>query len=278
MKSTFDYVSEQASKITTRAYSTSFSLGIHCLGKRFHRHIYNIYGFVRFADEIVDTFHNYNKAILLDEFRRDTWNAIGRRISLNPVLNSFQATYHQYGITAELVERFLKSMEFDLHKTRYDTESYAEYIYGSAEVVGLMCLKVFTEGDEMLYEKLKPYACKLGAAFQKVNFLRDIKDDHDNLGRVYFPGVDLKRMSPCEKNSIEKDIDKDFQEALDGIRMLPEDSRFGVYVAYMYYRSLFAKIKSLPSASIMMERIRINNYYKMWLLFYSFCRHSLRLI
>ena len=278
MKSIFDSVSEETSKITTRAYSTSFSLGIFCLGRRFHRHIYNIYGFVRLADEIVDSFHDYNKEQLLDEFRKDTWNAIERRISLNPVLNAFQKTYHQSGITPDLVSSFLKSMEYDLHKNRYDADGYNEYIYGSAEVVGLMCLRVFTEGDDNLYYRLRPYARKLGAAFQKVNFLRDVKDDQENLGRIYFPGVNLAHMSACDKKRIETDIEEDFRQALEGIRMLPGDTRFGVYVAYMYYRSLFAKIKSLPSARIMMERIRINNYYKMWLLCYSYCRHSLRLL
>ncbi len=278
MKSTFDLVSEETSKMTTRAYSTSFSLGIFCLGRRFHRHIYNIYGFVRLADEIVDSFHDYNKEVLLEEFRKDTWNAIGRRLSLNPVLNAFQHTYHKFGIAPDLVDSFLKSMEFDLHKNRYDADGYNEYIYGSAEVVGLMCLRVFTEGDEKLYNKLRPFARKLGAAFQKVNFLRDVKDDQENLGRIYFPGVNLSQMSPCEKQRIEMDIEEDFRQSLEGIRMLPADTRFGVYVAYMYYRSLFAKIKSLPSARIMMERIRINNYYKMWLLCYSYCRHSLRML
>jgi phytoene/squalene synthetase len=278
MKKLFDDVSIATSKLVTRAYSTSFSMGIYCLAPRLRNPVYSVYGFVRCADEIVDTFHAYNKAELLDEFERDTWRAIERGISINPVLNAFQAVYHQYKFPSDLVHAFLKSMRYDLDKTTYDAEGYNEYIYGSAEVVGLMCLRVFTEGDERLYKLLKPYARKLGAAFQKVNFLRDIQDDFEELGRVYFPGVDLRHMTEDDKVRIERDIEYDFREALVGLKLLPTTSRFGVYVAYMYYISLFSKIRALPSARIMMQRIRINNYRKIWLLFYSYFRHSLQLI
>ena len=278
MKEIYDTLSVSISKSATRAYSTSFSLGIYCLNQRFHAPIYGIYGFVRFADEIVDTFHNFNKLELLDEFERDTYLAIDRKISLNPILNSFQSVYHKYNLGPDLVASFLKSMRFDLTKNNYEHDAYNEYIYGSAEVVGLMCLKVFTEGDESRYRILKPYAQKLGAAFQKVNFLRDIKNDHEYLGRVYFPGVDLARMTNDDKAQIEADIEADFRESLEGIRMLPKGSRFGVYVAFMYYHNLFSKIKSVPSTQIMIERIRITNYRKVWLLLCSYIRHSFELI
>jgi len=278
MKSIFDEVSVATSKLATRAYSTSFSLGIYCLNKRFHKPIYSIYGFVRFADEIVDTFHEFNKEELLNEFERDTWLAIDRGISLNPVLNSFQAVFREYKISNDLVASFLKSMRDDLIKERYEEVGYNEYIYGSAEVVGLMCLKVFTEGDEQLYNSLRPYARKLGAAFQKVNFLRDVKNDVETLGRMYFPGISLNSITENDKKIIERDIEEDFMVALEGIKLLPKGTRFGVYVAYMYYRSLFSKIKALPSARIMMERIRITNYRKICLLFCSYFRHSFELI
>jgi len=278
MKEIFDKVSLKASKITTQYYSTSFSLGIVCLNKRFRDPIFSIYGFVRFADEIVDTFHNYNKRQLLDEFERETYLAIDRKISLNPILNSFQAVYHQYHIDQELVESFLLSMRLDLHRATYETETYNQYIYGSAEVVGLMCLKVFCQNDADLYNKLKPYAQKLGAAFQKVNFLRDANSDFKELGRVYFPDINLMNLTEHQKQLIEYDIEGDFHAALQGIKMLPATSRFGVYVAYVYYYALFTKIKALPSARIMAERIRINNYRKIWLLCCSYCRHSLRWI
>jgi phytoene/squalene synthetase len=278
MKSIFDTVSLATSKMATRAYSTSFSLGIHCLKRRFHGPIYSIYGFVRFADEIVDSFHGYDKEVLLNEFERDTYLAIERKISLNPVLNSFQAVVHQYNIGQDLIIHFLKSMRFDLSKTKYDDSSYNEYIFGSAEVVGLMCLKVFTEGNDELYRVLTPGARKLGAAFQKVNFLRDIKSDYESLGRIYFPGVNIANMSSCDKASIERDIQADFDEALDGIKLLPMGTRFGVYVAYIYYKNLFLKIKSTPPSQIMISRIRIPNYQKLLLLCTSYFRHRLRLI
>lgn len=274
MKSLFDKVSLSASKMVTRTYSTSFSLGINCLHQKFHDAIYSIYGFVRFADEIVDSFHEYDKAELLTEFNQETYKAIERKISLNPILNSFQAAVNEYNIEMELIDCFLQSMEMDLHQHEHNQTSYTQYILGSAEVVGLMCLRVFTERNEPLYQQLKPYSMRLGAAFQKVNFLRDLQADYAFLGRIYFPSVDLQQFSDSEKQQIEQEIQKDFDEALLGIRMLPVSSRFGVYVAYVYYKALFAKIKSIPSARIMQERIRINNYKKVSLLAGSYLKHS----
>ena len=278
MKQLFDDVSVACSKITTRAYSSSFSIGIHCLDKSLHSPIYSIYGFVRFADEIVDTFHAYNKEELLDEFKKATWQAIDRKISINPILNSFQHVVHTYNIEPELIETFLQSMETDLNKTMHSKNSYEQYILGSAEVVGLMCLRVFTNNDNILYGKLKRPAQKLGAAFQKVNFLRDLKNDYEGLGRVYFPGINFTAFSEQEKKKIEAEIETDFKEAVDGIRLLPKTSRFGVYVAYVYYMSLFNKIRAIPSARILMERVRISNSKKIHLLLTSFLRHSLSLL
>ena len=278
MKQLFDEVSAISSKLTTRKYSTSFSLGIYCLNKSIHAPIYNIYGFVRFADEIVDSFHGYNKALLLKEFREDTYKAIDRGISLNPILNSFQDVVRKYNIEKELIDCFLNSMEMDLHTSEHTVDSYNDYILGSAEVVGLMCLRVFTNGDESSYQKLKPAAMKLGAAFQKINFLRDLKDDYKTLSRVYFPNVDMKTFSQREKVEIEKDIEADFAFALEGIKQLPIAARFGVYVAYVYYYALFTKIKNISSYQIMAERIRISNYQKIGLLARSYFKHSLRLL
>ncbi len=278
MKSLFDDVSAACSRLTTRAYSTSFSLGIHCLDKHLHEPIYAIYGFVRFADEIVDSFHDYNKKELLEEFKKETWLAIDRKISLNPILNSFQHTVNTYNIDRELIEVFLKSMEMDLKKMTYSGDAYDEYIVGSAEVVGLMCLRVFVEKDDALYEKLVPAARKLGAAFQKVNFLRDLKSDYEFLGRVYFPGVAFGSFSDTEKRNIEADISNDFKEAFIGIKQLPKAARFGVYVAYMYYRSLYKKIRSVPSSRILMDRVRISNPKKVGLLVTSYFRHSLSIL
>lgn len=277
-KQLFDKVSDSASRITTRSYSTSFSLGILCIHKRLRKAIYNIYGFVRFADEIVDTFHDYDKRTLLEEFKVDTYKAIERGISTNPILNSFQHVVNEYNIEHELIDCFLHSMEKDLEETGHDRCSYDEYILGSAEVVGLMCLHVFTEGDQEMYELLKPSAMRLGAAFQKVNFLRDLKDDYESLGRTYFPGVEMSQFSAIEKMKIEKEIEEDFAAAMEGVRKLPDSSRFGVYVACVYYMRLFRKIKSLPSDKILQKRIRIPNYQKLSLLFTSYFRHSLHLL
>ncbi len=264
--------------ITTRSYSTSFSLGIYCLAKKFHQPVYAIYGFVRFADEIVDSFHGYDKELLLKEFRQETVKAIDRNISLNPVLNSFQAVVHAYGIEMELVDSFLNSMETDLRKDSHNSDSYKGYIYGSAEVVGLMCLRVFTENNTARYLALKPAARSLGAAFQKVNFLRDLKSDVEVLGRVYFPGLNPGNFDVPDKQEIERDIEADFKAALEGIRSLPAGSRFGVYVAYIYYRQLFNKIRNIPPGRIMNERVRIPNHEKMLLLVASYLRHRFKLI
>jgi 15-cis-phytoene synthase len=277
MKQLFDRVSVECSKLTTRSYSTSFSLGIYCLNRQLHEPIYSIYGFVRFADEIVDTFHDFDKAILLQEFRQDTYTAIERKISLNPILNSFQDVVNRYNIERELIDCFLDSMEMDLSKQTYTIDNYKKYILGSAEVVGLMCLRVFTNGDEKMYQALKPAAMKLGSAFQKVNFLRDIQSDYNSLGRLYFPNVDMARFSDDDKEKINYEIEQEFNEALAGIKQLPSSSRFGVYVAYVYYKALFNKIKSLPSAKIMNERVRIPNVQKMTLLAGSYFKHSLRM-
>ena len=278
MKALFDNVSCKVSKITTKTYSTSFSLGIYCLNSRFHEQIYNIYGFVRFADEIVDSFHDFDKETLLKEFREDTYKAIERKISVNPVLNAFQKVVHEQHIEMELIDSFLNSMERDLNVNTHDSQSYDQYIYGSAEVVGLMCLRVFTERNEDNYQFLKPFARRLGAAFQKVNFLRDIQNDYKILDRIYFPGVNLDNFSPNDKIQIEADIEADFEEALKGIKQLPTGSRFGVYVAYIYYRSLFNKIRNVPPNQILNERVRIPNYEKLYLLLASYFRHAFRLI
>ena len=274
----YDRVCLKASRHTTRSYSTSFSLGIRSLHKRFHDPIYAIYGFVRFADEIVDTFHDHDKVDLMARFRADTYKAIEDGISLNPILHSFQRVVNSYGIEEELYDTFLRSMEMDLTDHAHDRESYELYILGSAEVVGLMCLRVFCEGDDALYQRLKPSAMRLGAAFQKVNFLRDLKDDHVNLGRTYFPGVDVRNMSAEDKRRIEGEIDDDFRAALEGIRQLPQGARFGVYMAYIYYMNLFRKIQALPTERILQERVRVRNRRKIALLTTSYLKHSFGLL
>ncbi len=278
MKELFDKVSAHTSRYTTRKYSTSFSLGIYCLNKRLHESIYNIYGFVRFADEIVDTFLDFDRAELLNEFREETWKAIDRKISLNPILNSFQKTVNEYGIDRDLIECFLRSMEMDLSKSTHSGDSYKEYILGSAEVVGLMCLRVFTEGDRKMYVELKPAAMQLGAAFQKVNFLRDMHADFLSLGRVYFPNLKVNEFNAESKREIERDIEENFRLALEGIRKLPASSRLGVYVAYVYYNRLFKAIKNIEPQQVMKSRIRIPNHVKMGLLATSVVRHSMRMI
>jgi phytoene/squalene synthetase len=274
----FHTTSEQCSRMVTERYSTSFSSAIRMLHKDLRTPIFNIYGFVRFADEIVDTFHDYDKATLLLQFKKDTYDAIERGISLNPVLNSFQRTVNEYNIDHKLVDAFFKSMEMDLHKQEYDSDGYKEYIYGSAEVVGLMCLYVFCEGKKELYDKLEHSARALGAAFQKVNFLRDIKADYNGLSRVYFPGCDFNNFSERDKLEIEIDIEKDFIEAFQGIKKLPIKARFGVYVAYKYYMSLFKKIKRLQPAKVLDTRIRIPNYRKAMIVFRAGVKNQLRLI
>ena len=262
----FDQTTLECSKLITQRYSTSFTLGIKTLDKKFHLPIYAIYGFVRYADEIVDTFHDKDKQALLDQFRKDTYAAIDAGISLNPVLHAFQLMVNKYQIDKDLIEAFLHSMEMDLDFRIYNDSKYHEYIYGSAEVVGLMCLKVFCEGDQAMYERLREPACKLGAAFQKVNFLRDIKSDYEERGRVYFPGVDFTQFDKSAKMLIEEDIQKDFNDSLIGIERLPSGAKMGVKVAYLYYQKLFDKIKGLPAEVITQQRVRIPNSQKLSLL------------
>lgn len=274
----FHKVSNKCSEITTKEYSTSFSSAIRLLHKDLRQPIYNIYGFVRFADEIVDTFHDFDKASLLADFKKETYAAIERGIGLNPVLNSFQQTVNEYNIEHELVEAFFHSMEMDLSQKTYDTRNFNEYIYGSAEVVGLMCLHVFCEGKKEVCEKLKFAARSLGAAFQKVNFLRDIKADYNGLSRMYFPGCDFNNFTEFDKKQIEEDIHEDFKEAYAGILKLPMKSRFGVYVAYKYYMSLFKKIKRLEPARVLEARIRIPDYKKAMIVLRAGVKNQLGLI
>lgn len=278
MKALFDEVSEKTSRMVTNAYSTSFSLGVKFLAKKFHNPIYAIYGFVRFADEIVDSFHGYDKKALLKEFKADTYKAIEQGISLNPVLNNFQKVVNQYQIDYWLIDTFLHSMEMDLTEQTYTQEQYENYILGSAEVVGLMCLKVFVEGDEQKYNHLKHNAMKLGSAFQKINFLRDFKADVEGLGRMYFPQLLEKPFNDQTKKEIEEDILQDFKLGYEGIKQLPKDARFGVYVAYMYYFNLFKKISNMPVTRIMNERVRIPDNQKYALFFGSYLRHSFNLL
>ncbi len=278
MMELFHKVSNSCSRITTKEYSTSFSSAIRLLHKKLQAHIHNIYGFVRFADEIVDTFHTYDKSTLLAEFKQETYSAIKRKISLNPILHSFQLTVNYYHIDKEIIEVFFRSMELDLKKMRYDSNDYKEYIYGSAEVVGLMCLYVFCAGEIEKYENLKPFAKSLGAAFQKVNFLRDLKNDFEGLNRTYFPGCDLKNFTREDKESIEEEIERDFNHAYKGIMQLPVKARFGVYVAYKYYRTLFKKIKKLSPQTILAERIRIPNYGKVFILAEAGVRKQLKIL
>jgi phytoene/squalene synthetase len=278
MKQIFDDISQEMSALTTKRYSTSFSLGISFLSKDLHKPIYSIYGFVRFADEIVDSFHGFDKENLLAEFKVETYKSIAQGISLNPILNSFQWAVNKYQIPLDLIETFLNSMEMDLGKQIYDKATYEKYILGSAEVVGLMCLKVFVNGNEEEYERLKPSAMKLGSAFQKINFLRDLKADYQELGRTYFPGIDMQEFNATVKKEIEADIEKDFRAGYEGILQLPKEARFGVYMAYKYYFKLFKKIKTKSAHSILTERIRIPNYRKVRILFTSYLRHNLNLL
>jgi len=274
----FHLTSENCSRTVTKNYSTSFSSAIRMLHKDLRTPIYNIYGFVRFADEIVDTFHEYDKAALLEQFKTETFAAIERKISLNPVLNSFQRTVHAYNIDLKLIEAFFCSMEMDLNKQAYDCDEYKKYVYGSAEVVGLMCLYVFCEGKKELYDKLESSARSLGAAFQKVNFLRDIKADYNGLSRIYFPGCDFTNFTWSDKKAIEEDIHNDFRQAYQGITKLPLKARFGVYVAYRYYLSLFKKIKRMGPSKVLEKRIRIPNYYKALIILRAGVKNQLRLI
>jgi 15-cis-phytoene synthase len=270
---------QNTSALVTKMYSTSFSMGIRAFDKPLRAPIYNIYGFVRFADEIVDTFHDFDKETLFNRFRQDTYTALDEGISLNPILHSFQMTVREFGIDRKLIDAFLDSMEMDLHQQTYETrESYDTYIYGSAEVVGLMCLYVFVNGDQNEYDRLAPTARRLGAAFQKINFLRDIRSDFDDRGRVYFPGVDFNHFDNEQKIRIEKDIQADFDAGLEGIRQLPKSSRHGVYLAYIYYLQLFKKIRQSSAILVCEQRIRVADTHKVYLLFRSAVEHNLNLI
>jgi phytoene synthase len=279
MKMLFDSVSEKCSKLVTLSYSTSFSMATKTLGLSIRNHIFNIYSFVRFADEIVDTFHNYSKKNLLDRFELDLYHALEHQISLNPILNSFQITVNKYNIDHSLINSFLKSMRWDLQKKTYESnEEYNEYIYGSADVVGLMCLKVFVNGNELEFKKLSPYAIALGSAFQKVNFLRDLKNDFEKLDRSYFPGIDFKNFDEASKSRLISEINHNFKTALIGIKLLPKSSRLGVYTAYKYYLKLLVKLKNTPSQKIATSRIRVPNYQKIIILLVSYLKHQLKII
>ncbi|WP_109829935.1 phytoene/squalene synthase family protein [Reichenbachiella versicolor] len=279
MKKLFDEVSCRCSEYVTHHYSTSFSKAVTMLAPSIRSHIHNIYGFVRFADEIVDTFHDYDKETLLNEFENEYYKSLDRGISLNPILNSFQQTVKSFNIDNELVSAFLKSMRADLSVQKYeDVEEINEYIYGSADVVGLMCLKVFVGGDQDRYDHLKFSAMKLGSAFQKVNFLRDLKHDVQNLSRSYFPGINMESMTMTQRDQIIEDIEKDFADALIGIQQLPKEAKFGVYVAYIYYRRLLSKIKSMPLEELTNRRIRVSNTQKASLLLGSYFRYQLNLV
>ena len=280
MKELFDNVSHSCSKLVTKKYSTSFSLAVNMLSPKIRTDIYNIYGFVRFADEIVDTFHEYNKEELMAHFEKDYYIAKAQGISLNPILNSFQQTVNTYNIPDEMVQAFLRSMKADLHKTEYQTkEEYDAYIYGSADVVGLMCLKVFVNGDDAMFNELKDAAMRLGSAFQKVNFLRDLKDDFELLNRSYFPTIDLGKLDPASKQQIIDEIEEDFNYAFtNGVLKLPVEAKFGVYMAYRYYRRLLKKLNNVPSEKIMDTRIRISDPMKINLLARSYVKYKLNLI
>ena len=278
MKKLFDTVSQDCSRLVTNAYSTSFSLATKMLDASIRNHIYNIYGFVRFADEIVDSFHNHNKKYLLDNFEADLFTSIKDKISLNPILNSFQLTVNTFKIDHDLIKAFMKSMRLDLEKSTYKTQAeYEEYIYGSADVVGLMCLKVFVKGDEKKFNNLKKPAMALGSAFQKVNFLRDIKDDFQELERNYFPNVDFNNFNESSKLLIINEIETDFETSLTGILKLPKEARFGVYTAYKYYYKLLDILKKTPSINIQNTRIRVANYQKMIVFVRCYLRYKLNL-
>lgn len=278
MKKLFDELSYEVSKSTTKKYSTSFSLGILALHPSIRKAVYAVYGYVRLADEIVDSFHAYDKQMLLTRFSEQTDQALAEGISLNPILQSFQETVHKYKIDRNLIDLFLKSMEMDLHPVTYNSEKHKEYIVGSAEVVGLMCLQIFVDGSKDNYEALKPYAMTLGSAFQKVNFLRDLKDDYTILGRTYFPDVDMDDFNNDMKAYIEQDIEKEFKSALVGIKKLPASSKFGVYLAYKYYLSLFRKIRNASAQQILQGRVRIPNGQKMSLTMSSYIRYKMAIL
>ena len=279
MKKVFDEVSYSCSKKVTNTYSTSFSMACKMLSKNIRQDIYNIYGFVRFADEIVDSFHDYDRSMLFEEFNNDLERALKNKIHINPILNSFQITYHKYNINKELVTAFMDSMRKDLTVTKYNTQKeYENYIYGSADVVGLMCLKVFVKGDEKKYKILKNYAMRLGSAFQKVNFLRDYKLDIEILKRSYFPNIQLNNLNESTKKEIITDIEMDFKNALTGIKLLPIEAKFGVFMAYRYYNQLLKKLKKTPAPEIKNRRIRVPNLKKIELLTRSYVKYQLNLL
>ena len=274
----FNIVSVECSKLVTKTYSTSFSMAVKTLGPSIRNAIYSIYGFVRFADEIVDTFHDYDKEKLINDFEHDFYKGLEEGISLNPILNAFQLTVKKYNINDELIQAFLKSMKQDLHKVDYTSAEFNNYIYGSADVVGLMCLRVFVNGDEQRYEKLKMSAMRLGSAFQKVNFLRDLKDDVEMLNRSYFPGINILNLDNKAKSKIINEIEEDFKLAFEGIKKLPKEAKFGVYMAYVYYKCLLNKLKRTPSNEILGSRIRVSNPLKFGLLAKSFVTYKLNLL
>ena len=279
MKSIFDTVSFECSRTVTKSYSTSFSAAVKMLAPKIRQDIYNIYGFVRFADEIVDSFHDYNKEELFELFQKDLMAALQNKISLNPILNSFQHTVHKFNIPETMIAAFMKSMKLDLHKTTYQSlEEYKDYIYGSADVVGLMCLKVFVDGDQKMFDDLKHSAMRLGSAFQKVNFLRDLKADYEDLNRTYFPNTDLSKLDETSKNEIIKEIEADFAAGFQGIVNLPLEAKFGVYTAYIYYKKLLSKLKKTPSLEIKNTRIRVPDYQKFGLLARCYVSYRLNLI
>jgi phytoene synthase len=279
MKSIFDTVSSDCSRIVTRSYSTSFSSAVKMLAPAIRQDIYNIYGFVRFADEIVDSFHDYNKTELFERFETDLHLALKEKISLNPILNSFQHTVNKYEIDIALIDAFMYSMRLDLYKSEYKTvDEYHQYIYGSADVVGLMCLKVFVKGDMNAYENLKDSAMRLGSAFQKVNFLRDLKADFEDLSRTYFPNTDLTKLDEHSKNEIISEIEADFKAAFTGIINLPMEAKFGVYTAYIYYNKLLTKLKNTPSTEIKNTRIRVSDYQKIGLFAKCYFTYKLNII
>jgi phytoene synthase len=274
----FDETCFECSKLITTKYSTSFSMGINAFEKRFRYPVYAIYGFVRYADEIVDTFYEHDQRQLIDDFKEETFKAIDRGISTNPVLQSFQQVVNKYNIEKDLIDAFLTSMKMDLDKVAYDDEGYKTYIYGSAEVVGLMCLRIFCENDAVLYDQLVPKARSLGSAFQKINFLRDIKSDYEDRGRTYFPQVNFDKFTETDKQFIEADIKKEFDDAFEGIKLLPKGSRLGVYVAYIYYLQLFKKISATSAVTIMQKRIRVSDSHKISLYFKALLHQKLNVI
>lgn len=276
MKSIFDLVSHKCSKTVTTSYSTSFSMAVKMLAPSIRQDIYNIYGFVRFADEIVDTFHDYDKTTLFNHFENDLYQALENRISLNPILNSFQETVHKYDIDRDLIAAFMKSMRMDLSKKVYTTqEEFKAYIYGSADVVGLMCLQVFVQADREKYQNLKESAMALGSAFQKVNFLRDLKADYDELERTYFPNTNFDQLDEASKTHIIAEIEEDFRRGFEGITALPTEAKFGVYTAFKYYKKLLYKLKNTPPLEIKSKRIRVPNYQKFGLLASSYVNYRL---